>query len=298
MEGQEAARRIDGFLDLYKQLEDALEDKYRNARRHYPSVVYEFEKDYESAPVRDKLEVCREIRNLLTHTANLDGEPVVEPSQPVVDALQEVLDFVKQPPLALEFATKGDQVMKAHMHQKVLRLMEVMDKNGYSHIPVLENGEFCGVFSVGCVFQYLLRSGGKGIKPDTTVAELGKYIALPAHTENYQFVPKDATYAKLQQHLTAAGYGNYFIGTVEATPSLDDVLALVQDSGAKKVVLLPLMIVAGDHANNDMAGDEEGSWKTTFEQAGFEVECVLRGLGQYEEIQNMFVEHVGALIAQ
>ena len=108
----------------------------------------------------------------------------------------------------------------------------------------------------------------------------------------------NATYAKLQQHLTAAGYGNYFIGTVEATPSLDDVLALVQDSGAKKVVLLPLMIVAGDHANNDMAGDEEGSWKTTFEQAGFEVECVLRGLRQYEEIQNMFVEHVGALIAQ
>lgn len=108
----------------------------------------------------------------------------------------------------------------------------------------------------------------------------------------------NATYAKLQQHLTAAGYDNYFIGTVEATPSLDDVLALVQDSGAKKVVLLPLMIVAGDHANNDMAGDEEGSWKTTFEQAGFEVECVLRGLGQYAGIQDMFVEHVGALIAQ
>ena len=192
MDGQEAARRIDEFLDLYKQLEDALEDKYRNARRHYSSVVYEFEKDYESAPVRDKLEICREIRNLLTHTANLDGEPVV-------DALQEVLAFVKQPPLALEFATKGDQVMKAHMHQKVLRLMEVMDKNGYSHIPVLENGEFCGVFSVGCVFQYLLRSGGKGIKPDTTVAELGKYIALPAHTENYQFVPKDATYISVRR---------------------------------------------------------------------------------------------------
>ena len=110
-----------------------------------------------------------------------------------------MLDFVKQPPLALEFATKGDQVMKAHMHQKVLRLMEVMDKNGYSHIPVLENGEFCGVFSVGCVFQYLLRSGGKGIKPDTTVAELGKYIALPAHTENYQFVPKDATYISVRR---------------------------------------------------------------------------------------------------
>ena len=163
MEGQEAARRIDGFLDLYKQLEDALEDKYRNARRHYSSVVYEFEKDYESAPVRDKLEVCREIRNLLTHTANLDGEPVVEPSQPVVDALQEVLDFVKQPPLALEFATKGDQVMKAHMHQKVLRLMEVMDKNGYSHIlSLIHIWRVRGDIGLGSHIIQLFPAGAEG----------------------------------------------------------------------------------------------------------------------------------------
>ena len=199
MEMEQKLRRIDQFLDLYKQLEDVLEEKYRNARRHYSSVVFEFIKDYDSAPVRDKLEICREIRNLLTHSANLDGEPIVEPSGPVVEAMRDVLEFVKRPPLAIDYATKGDKVMKAHMHQKVLRLMEVMDKNGYSHIPVLENGEFCGVFSVGCVFQYLLRSGGKGIKPDTTVAELGKYIALPAHTENYQFVPKDATYISVRR---------------------------------------------------------------------------------------------------
>ena len=110
--------RIDVFLDLYKQLEDALEDKYRNARRHYSSVVFEFIKDTDSEPVRDKLEICREIRNLLTHSANLDGEPIVEPSAPVVAAMEEVLEFVRRPPLALEFATKGDQVMKAHMHQR------------------------------------------------------------------------------------------------------------------------------------------------------------------------------------
>ena len=199
MDRERTQSRIERFLDLYKQLEDELEDKYRNARRHYSSVVFEFIRDEDSAPVRDQLETCREIRNLLTHSANLGGEPIVEPSAPVVAAMEEVLDFVRKPPLALDYATKWDQVMKAHLHQKVLRLMEVMDKNGYSHIPVLENGEFCGVFSVGCVFQYLLRSGGKGIKPDTTVAELGKYIALPAHTENYQFVPKDATYISVRR---------------------------------------------------------------------------------------------------
>ena len=88
----------------------------------------------------------------------------------------------------------------------------------------------------------------------------------------------NATYASLQEKLTQAGYTNYFVGTVEATPSLEDVLAQVEASGAKKVVLLPLMIVAGDHANNDMAGDEEDSWKTAFTNAGYEVECVLKGL--------------------
>ena len=153
--------RIDEFLDLYKQLEDALEDKYRNARRHYSSVVFEFAKDDDSIPVRDKLDICREIRNLLTHNPNLEGEPIVEPSEPVLRAMQEVVDYVRRPPLAIDYATKGDQVMKATLGQKVLRLMEIMDKNGYSHIPVMKEGQFCGVFSVGTLFQYLLRSGGQ-----------------------------------------------------------------------------------------------------------------------------------------
>lgn len=108
----------------------------------------------------------------------------------------------------------------------------------------------------------------------------------------------NATYAKLQQSVTGAGHDNYFIGTVEAEPSLDDIIALVKKSGATKVVLLPLMIVAGDHANNDMAGDEEDSWKSAFESKGYQVECVLKGLGQYTGIQKMFVRHVGETVAQ
>lgn len=106
----------------------------------------------------------------------------------------------------------------------------------------------------------------------------------------------NSTYAKLQQFLTDAGYINYFIGTVEATPSLEDVMSSVESSGAAKVVLLPLMIVAGDHANNDMAGDEEGSWKTEFKKEGFAVECVIKGLGEYPGIQQLFVAHAGNAI--
>ncbi len=101
----------------------------------------------------------------------------------------------------------------------------------------------------------------------------------------------NTTYATMQKAFTDAGYSNYFVGTVEATPTLEDLIGLVKESGAKKVVLLPLMIVAGDHANNDMAGDEEDSWKTQFEKAGFEVTPVLHGLGQYPGVQEMIVKH-------
>ena len=103
-------------------------------------------------------------------------------------------------------------------------------------------------------------------------------------------------YAKMQKILTDGGYANYFIGTVEAEPSVDDVLAAVQAGSYKRVVLRPLMIVAGDHANNDMAGDEEDSWKSIFEAAGYEVECVVRGLGELEAIQNLFVQHAQAAV--
>ena len=75
MDRERTQSRIERFLDLYKQLEDELEDKYRNARRHYSSVVFEFIRDEDSAPVRDQLETCREIRNLLTHSAN-EGSPL------------------------------------------------------------------------------------------------------------------------------------------------------------------------------------------------------------------------------
>ena len=106
----------------------------------------------------------------------------------------------------------------------------------------------------------------------------------------------NSVYTKMQETLTAAGHTNYFVGTVEATPSLDDVIAAVKESGFKKVVLRPLMIVAGDHANNDMAGDEDGSWKTEFEKAGFEVTTVVEGLGGLTDIQNLFVAHAQAAV--
>lgn len=106
----------------------------------------------------------------------------------------------------------------------------------------------------------------------------------------------NGVYAKMQELLKADGYNNYFVGTVEATPSLDDVLAEVKNGNYERVILEPLMVVAGDHAHNDMAGDEADSWKSVFEAEGYEVECLLRGFGENEAIRQLYVEHAQAAI--
>ncbi len=99
-------------------------------------------------------------------------------------------------------------------------------------------------------------------------------------------------YGIMQTKLKEAGFENYYVGTVEAEPTLEDVITALKEKGTyKKVVLEPLMVVAGDHANNDMAGEED-SWKTALEAENFEVECVIQGLGEMEDIQKIYVEHV------
>ena len=108
----------------------------------------------------------------------------------------------------------------------------------------------------------------------------------------------NGVYAKMQTVLSEAGCEHYYIGTVEAEPSVEDVLESVRAGSYKRVVLRPLMIVAGDHANNDMAGDEADSWKSVFEAAGYEVSCVVEGLGQLPAIRQLIVEHAGEAMAK
>lgn len=101
----------------------------------------------------------------------------------------------------------------------------------------------------------------------------------------------NSVYAKLQSFIKERGIKDMFIGTVEATPTLEDTIQSVKKSGAKRVVLSPLMMVAGDHAVNDMAGDDDDSWKSAFKKAGFEVVCRVTGLGSLYGIQKMIAEH-------
>ena len=107
------------------------------------------------------------------------------------------------------------------------------------------------------------------------------------------------TYSQMQTQMQNLGYENVFIGTVEGEPeetSAEAVIEAVKAAGYTNVVLRPLMVVAGDHANNDMAGSEDDSWKTMFEAAGFTVDCQIHGLGEIADVQALYVAHTTAAI--
>ena len=109
------------------------------------------------------------------------------------------------------------------------------------------------------------------------------------------------SYSQMQTQMKDLGYDNVFIGTVEGEPeetSCESVIDAVEKAGYKKVVLRPLMVVAGDHANNDMAGDDDDSWKSQFEasKAFDSVESQIAGLGEIDAIQQIYVAHTKAAI--
>ena len=110
------------------------------------------------------------------------------------------------------------------------------------------------------------------------------------------------SYSQMQTQMEQLGYENVFIGTVEGEPeetACENVIAAVKDAGYKKVVLRPLMVVAGDHANNDMAGDDDDSWKSQFEASGAfdSIDCQIAGLGEIADVQKIYVNHTADAIA-
>ncbi len=111
------------------------------------------------------------------------------------------------------------------------------------------------------------------------------------------------SYSQMQEQMTELGYDNVFIGTVEGEPedtSCEAVINAASEAGYKKVILRPLMVVAGDHANNDMAGEDEDSWLSMFNASGkFEsVDTQIYGLGEIKEVQQIYVAHTKAAIEE
>ena len=129
-------------------------------------------------------------------------------------------------------------------------------------------------------------------------AEAGTAFVFMGHGTSHT---ANVTYDQMQTQMENLGLKNAFIGTVEGKPedtACDKVIEKVKEAGYKNVVLRPLMVVAGDHANNDMAGDDEDSWKSQFVASGNfdKVDCQIEGLGRIEAVEKLYVEHTKAAI--
>lgn len=169
------------------------------------------------------------------------------------------------------------------------KLMRIVDKYEKSFDKV----------SVGRpIFYY---TGQEGEKPDDyaiaikalqdQLPKLGKNeaVGLMGHGG---VNPSNTAYAALQLKLQDAGLKNVFVFTVEGYPTYENMVTALKANKIKKITLMPFMLVAGDHAQNDMAGDEKDSFKSQLTAAGFQVEAYIHGLGENKGIQDVYVQHV------
>lgn len=116
----------------------------------------------------------------------------------------------------------------------------------------------------------------------------GEMLVLMGHGTDHH---ANSAYPTLEYTFHALGYSQVLVGTVESFPELKNVMAKLKIAEKKKVALMPFMLVAGDHAKNDMAGEED-SWKSQLEEEGYEVRVIMKGLGEFRGIRQIFMEHI------
>ncbi len=197
---QRAPRRSERFLTLYRKLEGLLEKRYTGRKMSSGSVVMEYLHDADSAPCRTELDMCREIRNLLTHNTDGAGEPVVEPSEAVVETLCAIVDYVQRPRLAVDYGTPGEKILFAHPNDSALDMMRHMMRVGYSHVPVRDRTGLVGVFSAASLMRYIGDAGFDRLHDTLKIGELKNALDFDdERSEKYEFFDKNATLTTVRE---------------------------------------------------------------------------------------------------
>ena len=186
--------RAERFLMLYRRLEGLLEKRYMGHKMTSSSVVMEYLRDPDSGPCRIELDMCREIRNLLSHNASPSGTPVVEPAEDTLGVLERVIEHVQEPRMAVDYGTPRDSILFAHPNDSVSDLIRHMQRAGYSHVPVRDRNGLIGVFSAGSVMSFLADRGLDELSEKLRVGDLGKALGFGnERNEKYLFLTSEAT---------------------------------------------------------------------------------------------------------
>lgn len=182
--------KTEQFLDTWRRLETAAERVVGNTGR--TNTVLALCKDPRFSALRDELDYCREIRNLLSHQAKIDGEYAVHPSDAALEMLETVLQKLESPPLITEVMTPVENLITVQDVFRVTETMRRMQEKGLSHIPLLKKERVLGVFSIETVFQAVL--DGCPIDETTLIRDLSDYLPLEKHVNyEYRFVSKGTT---------------------------------------------------------------------------------------------------------
>ena len=234
---------------------------------------------------------------IINHIQARDGEAIDNMDQALERAVANGVKELVVQPTHLMHGAEYDEMMEAlEGYKDKIETIRVAE-------PLL--GE---VGSDAAVINADKEAVAKAIVADTA-ADGGFADAAAAAKEGTAFVlmghgtahVAKVTYSQMQTQMGKLGYDNVFVGTVEGEPeetACEAVIEAVKAAGYKNVILRPLMVVAGDHANNDMAGDEEDSWKSMFEADGSfdSVTAQIAGLGSIAEVQDLYVAHTQAVI--
>lgn len=189
----EDGSRAEAFLTLYRRLEGLLERRYAG-REWNGSVVAYYLGEPDSEPMRAEIELCRRIRNILSHTVEDDGEPVVEPSEGMLERLRAVIEYVKRPVMAINRGTPADRILVAHPNDLALNVMRHMVKNGYSHVPIVEQGRLVGVFSSDSLMLFSARKGLSQVRDELRIGQMKDCVGFgDKRDERFLFLPVDAT---------------------------------------------------------------------------------------------------------
>lgn len=194
--------RCEEFLNLYRDLEEYLAAKAGGSRT---GLIQHFSAG-EGYRYREELDVFREMRNLLSHHGRIGDAYIVEPSAEAVEKLREIVEFAKNPPIAMQAAVETKDLFMAKNSDKVAWVAEKMEILGFSHVPVAsEHGVLSGVFSAGTLFSYL-RSGAEKDLRSLHIGDIAEIIRPEAHiTEQYAFVDRNATCYKIKKLFNSEG---------------------------------------------------------------------------------------------
>ena len=171
-----AIQLTEEFLDKYKQLENLVRNEYNLGNND--SVMNFLISNKEFKEIENELDLCRDIRNLLSHNPKINGEYLVYPSEEMIKLLDEVIQKVTKPLKASNVMVKKSELCFRGMQDNVKEAMAAMKEHSYKYIPILEDGVLVGMFSAKTILDIMTSEGVDAFKDDATFESISKYIAI------------------------------------------------------------------------------------------------------------------------